>query len=44
MTAADQRDENLFDEAFVSDDHARHLGAELIETAAGAADAPFDFL
>jgi hypothetical protein len=44
MTAADQGDENLFDETLVSDDDSRHLRAKLIETAAGAADALCDFL
>src|SRR5690242_21828353 len=44
MTAADQGDENLFDEAFVTDDNSRHLRAKLIETTTSAADALFDFL
>jgi hypothetical protein len=44
MTTADQRDETLFDEAFVTDNNSRHLRAELIETAPSAADPLFDFL
>src|SRR5262245_60204548 len=43
VTAANQRDENLFDERFVTHDDARHLRFQIIERMTSALHSRFDF-
>jgi len=43
MAAADEGDENMFDQFFVADDNPRHFGAQLIKSASSADDALFNF-
>src|SRR5262249_51476152 len=43
VTAANQRDENLLDQRFVTDDGARHLRFQIIERTTSALHSRFDF-
>src|SRR5215475_7474319 len=43
VTAANQRDKNLLDEPFVTDDYARHLRFQIIERTTSTLHSRFDF-